>query len=585
MVRRLRCAGAALVWLALAVAAQARPNVVLIITDDQGYGDLSFHGNTMLQTPHLDRLARDSVRFTNFHVDPTCAETRAALMTGRYSSRTGVWHTVMGRSILHRDERTMAEVFAYAGYRTGAFGKWHLGDNYPYRPHDRGFHESLVHGGGGVGQTPDYWGNDYFDDTYFRNGQPEPQHGYCTDVFFNAALEFIEANRDRPFFCYLATNAPHGPFRVDEKYSRPYVEKGVPQPMANFYGMIANIDENVGRLRNRLREWGLEENTLLIFMTDNGTAAGAGDGRNASSSQGWNGYNAGMRGMKSSPYEGGHRVPCFISWKGRLVADRDVPQLAAHFDLLPTFIDLCELTPPPNVDFDGRSLRPLLFDEGDWPERTLVVHSQRVDHPEKWRACAVMTDRWRLINGRELYDLPADPGQTRNVAAEHPQIVADLRRAYEVWWEHINDRFDQYSRIPLGAAPENPTRLTAHDWHAPLEQVPWHQGAVRQGAVGNGYWAVEIPRAGEYQFALRRWPREAAQAGPLDATEARLVIGEVDLVSAAPEDADEVTFRVTLPAGPARLQTWLTRRDGVVCGAYYVYVEYLAPGEKGATTR
>ena len=193
---------------------QAPPNVVLVVTDDQGYGDLGCHGNPILRTPNLDALYRRSVRLTDFHVGPTCAPTRASLMTGRYCNRTGVWHTIMGRSLLRRDEVTMADVFAAGGYRTGIFGKWHLGDNYPYRPQDRGFHEVLIHGGGGVGQTPDAWGNDYFDDTYLHNGTPEKFSGYCTDVWFDGAMRFIEDNRDRPFFAYLATNAPHSPYRV-----------------------------------------------------------------------------------------------------------------------------------------------------------------------------------------------------------------------------------------------------------------------------------------------------------------------------------------------------------------------------------
>src|SRR5262245_5713972 len=205
------------------------PNVVVILTDDQGYGDLSCHGNTVLKTPNLDRLHGRSVRLTNFHVDPTCSPTRAALMTGRYSSRTGVWHTIMGRSILRRDEVTLAELFARAGYRTGIFGKWHLGDNFPYRPQDRGFHDCVVHGGGGVGQTPDFWGNRYFDDTYLENGRPRRFAGYCTDVFFDQALAFLDRHKARPFFLYLATNAPHAPYRVPERYRQVYRKLGVPE--------------------------------------------------------------------------------------------------------------------------------------------------------------------------------------------------------------------------------------------------------------------------------------------------------------------------------------------------------------------
>ena len=258
----------------VALGAASQPNIILIMTDDQGYGDVGALGNTMIRTPNLDKLAGESVRLTNFHVDPTCAPTRAALMTGKYSSRTGVWDTFGGRSIVARDETMMPKLLADAGYATGMFGKWHLGDNYPFRPEDKGFQHVVQHGGGGVGQTPDYWGNNYFDDTYWVNGTLTKFKGYVTDVWFDEALQFIEKNSKQPFFAYIATNAPHGPFFVDEKYSNPYADKGVVSPMAEFYGMIENIDENMGRLDAKLTELGLHENTVVIFMTDNGTAAG-----------------------------------------------------------------------------------------------------------------------------------------------------------------------------------------------------------------------------------------------------------------------------------------------------------------------
>ena len=245
-------------WRAAAVAraAPVRPNVILIITDDQGYGDIGANGNRVIRTPHLDRLAAESVRFTDFHVDPTCSPTRAALLTGRYSTRTGVWHTIMGRSLMAARERTAAELFSEAGYRTGMFGKWHLGDNYPLRPHDQGFAEAFYHRGGVVGHVGDTLGNDLYDDTYFRSGVAEPVEGYATDVWFDEALRFVERNRDRPFFLYLAPNAAHWPYYVDQEYVRPYAEAGVPPTMARFYGMIANIDVNLGRLRSRLRDVG-----------------------------------------------------------------------------------------------------------------------------------------------------------------------------------------------------------------------------------------------------------------------------------------------------------------------------------------
>ncbi len=394
-----------LVLLSMGLSSAAdRPNVILIVTDDQGYGDIGFHGNSMIQTPQLDQLARQSLRFTNFHVDPTCAETRSALMTGKYSCRVGVWHTIMGRSILRSDEKIMPRHFADAGYQTGHFGKWHLGDNWPYRPHDRGFRETLYLGGGGVGQSADHWGNDYFDDTFRRNGNPEPQQGYCTDVFFQAALKFIEAQQHQPFYCYIATNAPHSPYNVDSKYAQPYLDKGVAQPMANFYGMIANIDENIGRLRQKLDEWNLADNTILIFMTDNGTAAGVVNTLNASGRSKkknpapknlegkWTGYAAGMRAQKGSQYEGGHRVPCYIRWPAsKWTHDREIAPLAAHFDLLPTLAETCQLGPIESGTLDGRSLVPLLRgDKQEKETRTIVVHSQRVDFPEKWRKSVVI---------------------------------------------------------------------------------------------------------------------------------------------------------------------------------------------------
>ncbi|MDP6770195.1 MAG: arylsulfatase, partial [Anaerolineales bacterium] len=285
-----------------------KPNVLFIITDDQGYGDLGCHGNSIINTPNLDKLHSQSIRFTNFHVGPTCAPTRAGIMTGRYCNSTGVWHTVGGRSLLRDSEITMADIFLENDYRTGMFGKWHLGDNYPFRPHDRGFEKALYHGGGGISQTPDYWQNDYFDDTFFRNGVTESFKGYCTDVWFDEALKFIEEESDRPFFCYLSTNAPHSPFRVLPTYSDQYSEK-VPGFRSRFYGMITNIDENISRLRTKLCDLGIEENTILIFMTDNGTAAGCSvDEQNYVT----NGFNAGMRGKKGSEYDGGHRVPLFM---------------------------------------------------------------------------------------------------------------------------------------------------------------------------------------------------------------------------------------------------------------------------------
>lgn len=577
----------ALVFIATTTMGKS-PNVVLIITDDQGYGDIGAHGNTMIRTPHLDALAKQSVRLTNFHVDPTCAETRSALMTGKYSCRVGVWHTIMGRSILRADEKIMPQYFAEAGYRCGQFGKWHLGDNYPFRPHDRGFHEALYSGGGGVGQSPDHWGNDYFDDVYSRNGRPEQQTGYCTDVWFRNALSFIEKNKDQPFFCYIATNAPHSPYNVHQKYSQPYVERGVPQPMANFYGMIENIDENVGGLLQKLDDWQLAENTVVIFMTDNGTAAGVAGGGAGGKKKGpadnakWKGFSAGMRAQKGSQYDGGHRVPCFIRapFLKSALPGRDLNLLAAHFDLLPTLQQLCKLPVPQRSreaeSLDGVSLVPLLNGES-WRKRTLVVHSQRREHPEKWHKCAVMSEEYRLVDGKELYDMNADPGQKNDIAAADEEVVAKLREEYEKWWKHVSPRFGEYSDILLGAATAPSQELCCHDWHPGDPVTPWNQSG-QAGVAGNplvnGWWAVKVARPGKYQFILRMRPEGTEHKVP--AGEARVKIGEKEGIVKIAEGAENATIELDLqPTDHVRLQSWLTQTDGKSRGAYYTTVRRL----------
>ena len=565
-----------------------KPNVVLILTDDQGYGDMSCHGNPVLTTPAIDTLHRDAVRLTDFHADPCCSPTRAALMTGRYSSRVGVWHTVQGRSLLRADETTMADVFAANGYRTGMFGKWHLGDSYPFRPHDRGFQEALYHGGGAIGNSPDYWGNHYFDDTYFRNGQPEKFEGYCTDVWFNQAIRFIRTNRDRPFFCYLPLNVPHSPLLVPQKYAKPLAGK-VPDAMGRFYGMLVNFDENLGRLRQELRRLGLEDNTILIFMTDNGTEDGAQCDEEGYAKAG---FNAGMRGLKISEYEGGHRVPCFVHWPGGGIGGgRDVDRLAAHFDLLPTLIDLCRLTPPPKVKFDGVSLTPLLRNRGkaaeSWLDRTLFVHNQRVIEPVKGKNYSVMTDRWRLVNGRELYEIKSDPGQRRNVADQHPRVLAELQKAYDRWWDDISTEFGKPARMIIGSDRANPTTLNPHDWIGRPHQL-FDQSQVRRGRVGRngaeyqGHWLIEVAQDGRYEIEFRRWPREinrpitaAIEGGAaLPATQATLKIGDLELTKPVTTDMVEVTFSVDLKAGPATLEgRFIDEKSGKWRSPFYAYVK------------
>lgn len=571
-----------------------RPNIVFILTDDQGYGELGCHGNPVISTPNLDRLHAESVRLTDYHVGPTCAPTRAGLMTGHFHNSTGVWHTIGGRSLLRQDEYSLANAFSDAGYVTGLFGKWHLGDNYPYRPQDRGFREVATHGGGGIGNTPDYWGNNYNDDHYAVNGEWTPFEGYCTDIWFREGLRFIERHRDEPFLCFITTNAPHGPFIVDDRYSDPYVGQVETEDRANFFGMITCIDENVGGLRRRLDELGLSDNTILIFMTDNGTACGAKPGEGQFID---NGYNAGMRGIKGSEYDGGHRVPFFLHWPaGGLTEGRDVDTLTANVDIMPTLLDLCGIEAG-DGDYDGSSIAALIRGEDvvEWPDRTLVTDSQRITDPVKWRKSATMTQRWRLVNGEELYDIQADPGQTTDVAVDHPDVVARLRADYDAWWDKVSRQFSGTVPIPIGSADEPSVRLNAHDWRNPDAACAWNQSQVRAAAPCNGYWEIDVARPGTYRFELRRWPKEEdrpirdAIPGELrtyrdiedgygggkaiPVTGARLKVGDSDLESPVSADDLGITFTAELKAGETLLQTWFDNEDGEDIGAYYVYVD------------
>jgi len=595
---------------AVAPAATARPNVIVLLTDDQGYGDLACHGNPVVRTPNLDLLHDESVRFANFHVDSYCSPTRAALMTGRYAHRVGGWGTVCGRNMLRDGEVTMAEVFRHNGYRTGHFGKWHLGTCAPYRPIDRGFDEWLGHGDGGTGCTTDFWGNDRVNDRYLRNGRWEDRArpGYETDVFFDASMEFIGEDRQRPFFVYLATYAPHSPCSLpDPQWAEAYRGR-VPAGVTHFYASIARVDENLGRLRAFLRDRKLERDTVLVYLTDNGTAEGE------------KVFNAGMRGKKGSPYDGGHRVPCFLRWPGGGF-DRPVTvdRLAAHIDLLPTLVELCALRLPAPVKFDGVSLRPLLADpRAAWPDRTLVLgtpQNQVAANPTPPRHgvnCSVMTDRWRLVNNRELHDLAADPGQQRDVAAERPGVVSELRAAYERYWTDVSANDEGWRGRPVvGAADGGDVELCAEDWYPTQGSCPWNQSAVAGGGALFGRWPVRFAAAGTYRVEIRRWPREveapmagvpaggaAADAhlagGPVDGllyggrpralpvARARLRIGD-RIQEAAVGGADTAAgFSIEVGAGPADVEATLLDKDGApLCGAFYATIRGTSrPSEK-----
>jgi len=435
----------------------AKPNIIFVLSDDQGYGDLGCHGNPIVKTPNLDRLHGQSVRFTSFNVSPTCAPTRTSLLTGRHEFKAGVTHTVQERERMSLKATTIAEVLKAAGYSTGIFGKWHLGDAAPYQPDRRGFEEVFIHGCGGIGQDytgtcSDAPGNTYFDPVILHNGAFERTRGYCTDVFFSQALQWIESKRSRrlPFFAFITPNAPHVPLICPEEYQRMYKGLNLPEDVEKYFGMVTNLDDNVGKLMSRLADWGMERNTLLIFMTDNGGISAV------------RVFNAGMRGMKGTPYQGGTRVPAFFRWTGTLTPG-DVKTPAAHIDLFPTLTELASAQIPSGLSLDGRSIVPLLKDPtATLPDRYLFTHVGRWDDGKageaKYTKCAVRNTRFSMVNpgpakNWELYDLLSDPGEKQNVASQHPEQIRVMDAAYENWWSEILPLLENENAVPPAVSP------------------------------------------------------------------------------------------------------------------------------------
>lgn len=487
-------AGSAL-FAAAPAAATTRPNIIFILTDDQGYGDLSAHGNPILKTPHLDALRAQSVRFNDFHVSPTCAPTRSALYTGRHEFKNGITHTILERERLTLDATTIAQVLKKTGYATGIFGKWHLGDEPAYQPAARGYDESYIHGGGGIGQSypgscGDVPGNTYFNPTLLHNGTFKKTEGFCTDLFFAQATRWIESRKDsgQPFFVTLTPNAPHSPYTARPTDAALYRDKVGDGPdaaaVANFYGMLHNIDENVGLLLAQLEAWGLSRNTLVIFMNDNGTAAGAKI------------FNAGMRAQKGTPWLGGTRAISFWRWPEHF-APADVEALTAHIDFFPTLAEIAgaKLDERTRAQVEGRSLLPLLQNpKTPWDDRTLFTHVGRwpkLSDPglAKFKNCSVREPRWHLVSieggsapAWQLFDLSTDRGELRNIAAQHPEVVQRLARRYDAWWDSVKPqlvnenavgpRLNPFAELywkQFGGGP-TPAQLHTMDPHRKMEE-------------------------------------------------------------------------------------------------------------------
>jgi arylsulfatase len=570
---------------AVACAADAKkPNVLIVMTDDQGLGDFSFTGNPVLRTPHLDAFASQSVRFTDFHVCPMCSPTRGQLLTGLAALRNGATSVTAGRTFLRPGLITLPEVFGKAGYRTGLFGKWHLGDSYPHRPVDKGFHESIYHlGWGQLHSTPEF-DMPLIDGRYFHNGVEKRYQGHCTDFWFDSAIAWMKAcqQKGEPFFCYLPTNAPHAPHIELDEYVAPYQKPGLP---AGFFGMIAHIDRRFGDLERFLVESKLKDDTIVIFMTDNGGTAGVST------------FNAGLRAQKTTYYDGGHRVPCWIRWPGgKIGRPRDIGTPTQNTDLLPTLCELCGVErprfDPADELFAGVSLAGLLRGtQQELPDRKLVVQYGQIIN--KFESC-VIWGRWRLVKGEELYDIEADRAQKTNLASGQADVVRQMREYYEKWWAAVEPMVNEFVPISIGAKQQPVVELTSGDWEGIYAD---NTGYVREAVGGptGGHWHIHVEQAGEYELTLRRWPEQTGAAlgekyepsakspsnrprvntvGFPTIAQAKVEIAGVKAETKADAAATGATLAMRLPAGRTTLKAWFADAQGKdLCGAFFVTVK------------
>tara|TARA_Y100000385_G_scaffold197799_1_gene204720 strand:+ start:7029 stop:8735 length:1707 start_codon:yes stop_codon:yes gene_type:complete len=555
-------------WLFLTlvgVFAAERPNIVLILTDDQGYGDVGFNGNPIVQTPILDAFASDAVVFDRFYANPVCSPTRAALMTGRTAYRTGVLETQEGLSILPPSELTIAEALKNAGYRSGLFGKWHLGDNAPARPMDQGFDRSLIHVAGMIGAPySPLDAQSYFDPVLIDDGVERRFEGYCADIFTDAAIDFINAADDQPFFIYLAQNTPHHPLTVADRYAQPYRDAGLSEESARYYGMITNLDDNFGRLFDALDAKGELDNTVIVFLGDNGTS---------SLHKQEDLWSSGLRGRKTYVYENGVRVPMFIKVPGAQGLGQRLDTLASVEDVMPTILELCGVEPTSNLD--GVSLLPLLA--GDTlPQRSYFVQFHRGQPLDRYRNAAAITERWKLVQpvGRggeafsadaacfELYDLENDPQEQHDLAAEHPEIVAQLKADYDAWFDDVTRETLEPVRTWIGSEVQNPVLLTRQDWIG---------GGLFDGDLG--HYELDVKSAGSYRITCR-WSKLLKEAHPVI-----LKLNDRVLKNQILYAESECRYEsVVLPMGPCRLEASV-EIEGEPMGFRFITIEKLDENE------
>ncbi len=541
------------------LSAAEKPNVLLIVIDDQGYGDFGFTGNPQLQTPVLDALAKQSARFERFYVTPFCSPTRAALLTGRYGLRGGVHGVARGQETMRTEETTIAELLRDAGWRTGLFGKWHNGENFPYTPNGQGFDEAL-------GFNLGHW-NNYFDPRLRHNAEWAQGRGYITEVLTDAALGFIEKNRGQPWLCYLAYNAPHSPFQCPDKEFAKYKAMGLDDTTACVYGMCENLDTNIGRVLAKLDEWKLAKDTIVIFLTDNGPNTER--------------FTSGLRGKKGSLYEGGSRTHLLVRWPGR--EPRVVPTLAAAIDLLPTLAEMCGVPAKTAFPLDGRSLVPLIEGRADaWPERTLFIQNLARQDLKRTQGTAITQDYTAVNTGKgwELYDLRTDPGQKQDIAAKTPDLTKTLAGKFEAWWTDVSEGVTR-DRPPVPAGHPQEPLVEASAAQAELAgglaysvKAPnnaWIVGWEKVGATAE--WKIEPVKAGSYEIGISY---TRANADPAETI--RIEISGRTVEAAVPQTAvQEIPQpnRVEAPA-EARDMVWQTLTVGRAD---------LSPGEQSLTLR
>ncbi|MBN1568092.1 MAG: arylsulfatase [Acidobacteria bacterium] len=562
------------------VMPKKKPNVIIILTDDQGYGDFSCHGNPILKTPHMDKIAEEGVDFTDFHCCPVCTPTRGQLMTGLDALHNLSCCVTSGRTLMRRDLPTMADFFRKGGYATGLFGKWHLGNVYPDRPMDRGFDKCVWFKGWGL-QSEIEFDNDYDNPRYLDGTEQKRASVYCTDLWFNEAISWMsqQKGKDKPFFVYLPTNVPHMPLWPPEQYASLYRDKVGPGA-ADFFAMIANLDDNVGRLNEWLKKNGLFEDTIVALVTDNGGTMG----REA--------YNAGLREFKASNYEGGHRCACFLRWpNGGFDAGLAAATPTQVQDLLPTLLELCDI-PSGKAAFDGVSLLPLLRKKQIKDRMFIVQYGQR-QRPVKYDA-AVVWKQWRLQKGTELYDIEKDRGQKTDVSAQFPEIAERMKTFYEEWWAKLDPALNSPIPVLIGTNVENPVMLTSIDWwEVDADNINFVSQAV--GGPRGGVWTVQVESEGNYRIELRRWPfhtnKPIGSEGPrvtiggrplnhkyklIPAREAILDANGIEKKVRLEQDGVGAVFEVNLSRGKSRLQGWFRDAQGTdLCGAFYALVTKL----------